>query len=88
MATSTARRLRHTTILVLLFAGLLGSVGVRAQEPIVPLQLSSSDPGARSMGCSMAMSRLYVAVEKVQHLVKRKPRLRKIIYVPSVAGTW
>ncbi len=37
-------------ILVVLLVGLLAPAGITAQEPIVPLQLSLSDPGARSMG--------------------------------------
>lgn len=40
----------HTAVLVLLLGGLLAPAGALAQEPIVPLQFSSSDPGARSMG--------------------------------------
>ena len=37
-------------ILILLAVILLSPAGVAAQQPIVPLQLSFSDPGARSMG--------------------------------------
>jgi hypothetical protein len=42
----------HTGVLILLLVELLAPVCVSAQEqqPIVPLQLSFSDPGARSMG--------------------------------------
>jgi len=42
----------HTGVLILLLVKLLAPAGVAAQEqqPIVPLQLSFSDPGARSMG--------------------------------------
>ena len=43
-------RLSSQSVLVLLLVGLLAPAGVAAQEPIVPLQLSFSDPGARSMG--------------------------------------
>ena len=35
---------------ILLLVGLLTPFGVAAQQPIIPLQLSFSDPGARSMG--------------------------------------
>ena len=40
----------HTAVLVLLLGGLLAPAGVAAQDLIVPLQFSFSDPGARSMG--------------------------------------
>jgi len=50
MASSFMRLPSKTGILVLLLVALLGPAGVSAQQPIVPLQLSFSDPGARSMG--------------------------------------
>jgi long-subunit fatty acid transport protein len=37
-------------ILILLLVGLLAPSAVSAQQPIIPFQLSFSDPGARSMG--------------------------------------
>ena len=37
-------------VLILLLVGLLAPSPVSAQQPIIPLQLSFSDPGARSMG--------------------------------------
>ncbi len=40
----------RTGLLVLLFVELLAPAGVAGQQPIVPVQLSFSDPGARSMG--------------------------------------
>jgi len=40
----------YTGVLVLLLVALLAPAGVAAQQPIIPLQLSFSDPGARSMG--------------------------------------
>jgi hypothetical protein len=40
----------HSGVLILLLVGLLAPAGVSAQQPIIPLQLSFSDPGARSMG--------------------------------------
>jgi hypothetical protein len=52
MAIRVERLVGHLAVLVLLLGGLLVPAGVRAQEepePIVPLQFSSSDPGARSM---------------------------------------
>jgi hypothetical protein len=54
MAMRVERLISHTAVPVLLLGGLLAPAGVGAQdpepEPIVPLQFSSSDPGARSMG--------------------------------------
>lgn len=54
MAIRVERRSSHIGVLVLvvLLVDLLAPAGVAAQEqqPIVPLQLSFSDPGARSMG--------------------------------------
>lgn len=41
---------RHTAGPILLLIGLLGSLSAAAQQPIVPLQFSLSDPGARSLG--------------------------------------
>lgn len=40
----------HSVVFLVLFVTLLAPVGVWGQEPIVPLQFSYSDPGARSMG--------------------------------------
>lgn len=44
------RRFRLTCVLVSALVELLAPRGAAGQEPIVPLQLSFSDPGARSMG--------------------------------------
>lgn len=41
---------RNAGVVILLLVGLLAPVGVSAQEAVVPLQFSFSDPGARSMG--------------------------------------
>jgi len=50
--TRVERLICRTPVPVLLLGVLLAPGGVRAQEPepIIPLQFSSSDPGARSMG--------------------------------------
>jgi long-subunit fatty acid transport protein len=40
----------HTGVCALLLIALLAPADVASQEPIVPLELSYSDPGARSMG--------------------------------------
>jgi len=50
MATWLKPAVGHATLLLLLPGALLAPTGLRAQEPTVPLQLSFSDPGARSMG--------------------------------------
>lgn len=50
MAHPVERRCRRLQALLLLLVGLLGAGGAAAQQLIVPLQLSFSDPGARSMG--------------------------------------
>jgi len=50
MATRVEWPIGRTTVLLALLGGLLAPAGARAQEPIVPLQFSFSDPGARSMG--------------------------------------
>ncbi len=50
MANRVDRLSMHIGILMLLLVGLLAPGRVSAQETIVPLQLSFSDPGARSMG--------------------------------------
>jgi hypothetical protein len=50
MAIRVERLSSHPGVLILLFVGLLAPAGVSGQETIVPLQLSFSDPGARSMG--------------------------------------
>jgi long-chain fatty acid transport protein len=50
MATRGERTSGRTTILLVVLGGLLAPAAVTAQEPIVPLQFSFSDPGARSMG--------------------------------------
>lgn len=44
------RRFRLSGVLVSALVELLAPLGAAGQEPIVPLQLSFSDPGARSMG--------------------------------------
>jgi hypothetical protein len=41
---------RQSPALLLLLGWLLAPVGLAAQDPIVPIQFSFSDPGARSMG--------------------------------------
>ncbi|MDH3612418.1 MAG: outer membrane protein transport protein [Gammaproteobacteria bacterium] len=49
--TSRVKRISsYTGVSILLLVGLLAPAVVSAQQPIVPLQLSFSDPGARSMG--------------------------------------
>ena len=49
--TVQAKRLSsHTAVLILFFVELLAPIKVSAQQPIIPLQFSFSDPGARSMG--------------------------------------
>jgi hypothetical protein len=50
MATRVHRWSRSVSAVLLLFCGLSAPGRVASQEPIVPLQLSFSDPGARSMG--------------------------------------
>jgi long-subunit fatty acid transport protein len=50
MAIRVERLSSYTGVLILLLAGLLAPAGVAAQQPIIPLQISFSDPGARSMG--------------------------------------
>lgn len=50
MAMRLVRQISHVWGLALLLAGSLVPAPVLAQQPIVPLQLSISDPGARSMG--------------------------------------
>ncbi len=50
MAIRIERLSRYTGALILVLVGSLAPASVLAQEPIVPLQLSFSDPGARSMG--------------------------------------
>ena len=50
MAIRVNRLSSYTGVLILLLVGLLAPAGVSAQQPIIPLQLSFSDPGARSMG--------------------------------------
>jgi len=50
MAIRVDRLSGYAGVLILLIAELLLSAGVSAQQPIIPLQLSFSDPGARSMG--------------------------------------
>ncbi len=50
MAIRVERLSSHTGVLILLLVELLAPAGVSAQEPVVPLQFSFSDPGARSMG--------------------------------------
>jgi long-chain fatty acid transport protein len=44
------RQIGHIRALAMLLAGLMLPAAALAQQPIVPLQLSVSDPGARSMG--------------------------------------
>jgi len=49
--TSRVKRISsYTGVSILLLVGLLAPAAVSAQQPIIPLQLSFSDPGARSMG--------------------------------------
>lgn len=50
MATKVARKASQTRALAVLVAGALLPAGVMAQQAIVPLHFSISDPGARSMG--------------------------------------
>jgi len=50
MASDVQQQSRHAGLLLLVLAGLLSPCGLSAQETIVPLQLSFSDPGARSLG--------------------------------------
>ena len=50
MASKVKRLTSYTGTSILLLFGLLLPAGVSAQQPIIPLQLSFSDPGARSMG--------------------------------------
>ena len=50
MASRVKRLTSYTGVSILLLFGLLAPAGVSAQQPIIPLQLSFSDPGARSMG--------------------------------------
>jgi long-subunit fatty acid transport protein len=50
MATRILRQTSHFRYLAILLAGLLLPATILAQQAIVPLQLSVSDPGARSMG--------------------------------------
>ena len=50
MASRVKRLTSYTGALILLLVGSLMPVCVSAQQPIIPLQLSFSDPGARSMG--------------------------------------
>jgi len=50
MAIRVGRLFRRSGILIPLLVGLQAPTEIRAQEVIVPLQLSLSDPGARSMG--------------------------------------
>jgi len=50
MTISVDRLSGHSGVLILLLAASLAPAGVAAQEAVVPLQFSYSDPGARSMG--------------------------------------
>lgn len=50
MAISVRSRSRDFAALFVLLAGVLASYGAPAQQAVVPLQFSFSDPGARSMG--------------------------------------
>jgi hypothetical protein len=50
MTSSVNRISSYTGVSILLLFGLLAPAVVSAQQPIIPLQLSFSDPGARSMG--------------------------------------
>lgn len=50
MAIRVTRQSSHAGVSILLLFGLLAPVGVLAQQQIVPVQFSFSDPGARSMG--------------------------------------
>lgn len=49
--TSRVKRISsYTGVPILLLFGFLAPVGVSAQQQIIPVQFSFSDPGARSMG--------------------------------------
>jgi len=50
MAIRIERLFSHSGVLTLLLVALLAPAAIFAQQPIIPLQLSFSDPGARSMG--------------------------------------
>jgi len=50
MAIGVKQRFGHIGVVMLLLAGLLLPANSRAQQTVVPLQFSFSDPGARSMG--------------------------------------
>lgn len=50
MVIRVERRCRHYEALILCLVGLLAPAGGVAQQAIVPLQFSFSDPGARSLG--------------------------------------
>ena len=50
IAMRIVRKTNHIKALAMLLAGLLLPAAGLAQQPIIPLQLSISDPGARSMG--------------------------------------
>jgi len=50
MASKVKRQTSYTGLSILIVIGLLMPTIVSAQQPIIPLQISFSDPGARSMG--------------------------------------
>ena len=50
MAIRVKRQFSYTVVSTLLLFGLFAPVGVSAQQQIIPVQFSFSDPGARSMG--------------------------------------
>ena len=50
MTSIVKRESSYTGVSILLLFGLLAAAAVSARQPIIPLQLSFSDPGARSMG--------------------------------------
>jgi len=54
MTVRAKRSSGHAAVLILLLVELLVPIRVAAQEAVVPLQFSFSDPGARSMGFSGA----------------------------------
>jgi len=74
MATRLGRPTGGTTFLLLLLGGLLSPVGAGALEPIVPLQFSCSDPGARSMGFGRAFVAL--ADDATAAFANPRPELR------------
>jgi long-subunit fatty acid transport protein len=58
MATRVDRQLRHSGLVALLLVALLTPAGVSALETVIPLQISLSNPGARSLGFGGAFTAL------------------------------